>query len=67
MPAAPVRHCASVLRITYRDQAGILRQVLSRCTQQGYTVAELSRGLVAGLTEIDGVLGIRVREPDEGE
>jgi len=83
----------SVLRITYRDQAGILRQVLSRCTQRGYTVAELTTeqvpdheqalglvsvtmrisgpddvpGLVAGLTEIDGVLGIRIQEPDEGE
>lgn len=81
----------SVLRITYRDQAGILRQVLSRCTQQGYTVAELTTeqvpdheqalglvsvtirvsgpeavpGLVADLTEIDGVLGVRVQEPEE--
>lgn len=83
----------SVLRITYRDQPGILREVLSRCTHQGYTVNELTTvqvpdheqalglvsvtmrisgteavpGLVAGLTEVEGVLGIRVEDSDESE
>jgi putative Mg2+ transporter-C (MgtC) family protein len=83
----------SVLRITYRDQPGILREVLSRCTHQGFTVNELTTeqvpdheqalglvsvtmrvsgtdavpALVAGLTEVDGVLGIRVQDPDESE
>jgi putative Mg2+ transporter-C (MgtC) family protein len=83
----------SVLRITYRDQPGILREVLSRCTHQGFTVNELTTeqvpdheqalglvsvtmrvsgtdaipALVAGLTEVEGVLGIRVQDPDERE
>jgi putative Mg2+ transporter-C (MgtC) family protein len=83
----------SVLRITYRDQPGILREVLSRCTHQGFTVNELTTeqvpdheqalglvsvtmrvsgtdalpALVAGLTEVEGVLGIRVQDPDESE
>ena len=83
----------SVLRITYRDQPGILREVLSRCTQQGFAVNELTTeqvpdheqalglvsvtmrvsgtdaapALVAGLTEVEGVLGIRVQDPDESE
>ena len=83
----------SVLRITYRDQPGILRQVMSRCTGRGYAVAELTTEqvpdheqalglvsvtmrisgpgavpeLVAELSEIEGVLGIRVEESDEGE
>jgi putative Mg2+ transporter-C (MgtC) family protein len=83
----------SVLRVTYRDQPGILREVLSRCTHQGFTVNELTTeqvpdheqslglvsvtmrvsgtdavpALVAGLTEVEGVLGIRVQDPDESE
>lgn len=83
----------SVLRITYRDQPGILREVLSRCTHQGFTVNELTTeqvpdheqalglvsvtmrvsgtdgvpALVAGLTEVEGVLGIRVQDPDESD
>ncbi|HEY7178191.1 MAG TPA: MgtC/SapB family protein [Gaiella sp.] len=83
----------SVLRITYRDQAGILHQVMSRCTGRGYTVAELTTeqvpdheqalglvsvtmrisgpndvpALVADLSEIAGVLGVRIQEPEEGD
>jgi putative Mg2+ transporter-C (MgtC) family protein len=83
----------SVPRVTYRDQPGILREVLSRCTHQGFTVNELTTeqvpdheqslglvsvtmrvsgtdavpALVAGLTEVEGVLGIRVQDPDESE
>jgi putative Mg2+ transporter-C (MgtC) family protein len=83
----------SVLRITYRDQPGVLSQVMSRSTGRAYTVAELRTEqvpdheqalglvsvtmrisgpgsvpqLVAELSEIDGVLGIRVQESDEEE
>jgi putative Mg2+ transporter-C (MgtC) family protein len=81
----------SVLRITYRDQPGVLSQVMSRSTGRAYMVAELTTEqvpdheqalglvsvtmrisgpgsvpqLVAELSEIDGVLGIRVQESDE--
>jgi putative Mg2+ transporter-C (MgtC) family protein len=83
----------SVLRITYRDRPGVLREVLSTSTHRGYTVGELTTeqvpdheqalglvsvtmrlsgpetvpALVADLTEIEGVLGIRVEDTEEGE
>lgn len=83
----------SVLRITYRDQAGVLRRVMSDATSRGFTIAELTTEqvpdheqalglvsvtmriagpgsvpeLVAELSEIDAVLGIRVQDPDEAD
>lgn len=55
----------SVLRITYRDREGILRQVLSHCTHEGYTVAELTTEQVPDHEQPLGVVAVtmRVRGP----
>jgi putative Mg2+ transporter-C (MgtC) family protein len=51
----------SVLRISYRDRDGILRQVLADCTSQGYTVAELTTEQLPDHDQALGVVSVAMR------
>ena len=51
----------SALRITYRDRAGILREVLTLCTGQGYVVAELTTEQVPDHEQALGAVSVTMR------
>ncbi len=54
-------HAQAVLRISYRDREGILRRVLALCTQQGYSVGELTTEQIPDEQHALGIVSVTLR------